>query len=105
MAYKKSKYSKEYNAEMRVALMEALCQAKESVTIDQLKCYNIKLVDMTTQKAARLLNEMVEMGLAVKGKNKASGKVTFKAVGVMIEQGYELGPERGYVYADLGLVG
>lgn len=101
MPYKKSKYSANYNAEMKVALMEALCQAKESVNIDQLKCYDIKLVDMTNQKAARLLNEMVEMGLAVKGREKGTNRVTYKAIGVMLEQGYELGPERGYEYVEM----
>ena len=101
MAYKKSKYSKEYNSEMKVALMEALCQAKESVTIDQIKCYNIKLVDMTNQKAARLLNELVEMGIAAKGKEKVSNRVTYKAIGTMMDQGYEIGPNRGYEYAEV----
>ena len=104
MPYKKSKYSASYNSEMKVALMEALCQAKEAVNIDQLKCYDIKLVDMTNQKAARLLNEMVEMGLAVKGKDKSTNRITYKAIGTMIEQGYELGPERGYEYVEMASV-
>lgn len=104
MPYKKSKYSADYNAKMKVALMEALCECKESVNIDQLKSCSIELANITTQKAARLLNEMVEMGLAVKGREKSSNRVTYKAVGVMLEQGYELGPERGYKYVEMASV-
>ena len=98
MAYKKSKYSAEYNSEMTVRFMDALCQAQEAVTIDQLKCYDMCLTDVTNQKAARILNNLVEMGIAVKGKNKVNNRVTYKAIGTMIEQGYDLGENRGYEY-------
>lgn len=95
-----NKYSAEYNSEMKVALFDALLEAKEAVTIDQLRTFDLKLVNMTTQKAARLLNELVNAGAAVKGKHSGSGRMTYKAVGTMIHQGYELGRDRGYEYND-----
>jgi hypothetical protein len=95
---KVSKYSPQYNSEMKVALFDALLEAKEAVTIDQLRTFDLKLVNMTTQKAARLLNELVNAGAAVKGKHSGTGHMTYKAVGTMIHQGYELGHNRGYEY-------
>jgi hypothetical protein len=98
---KTAKYSAAYNAEMKVALMDALLECKEAVNIDQLKLMSIKLTNMTNQKVARLMNELVEQGIAAKGKDK-SNRVTYKAISNMVEQGYEIGPDRGYEYNDEG---
>ena len=78
----------------------ALLEAKEAVNIDKLKLFDMRLNGLTNQKAARLLNELVEQGFCVKSKEKSTGRVAYKAVGVMEEQGYEIGPDRGYDYSD-----
>lgn len=95
-----SKYSAQYNSEMKVLLMDALLESEGAVNIDQLKQHSIRLTDMTTQKAARLMNELVAMGIALKSKDKASGRVVYRAYDNMVKEGYEIGPNRGYEYAE-----
>ena len=100
MPGRRSQYSKEFNSEMKTALSMALLEAKEAVNIDQLKLFDMRLNGLTNQKAARLLNELVEMGFCVKSKEKSTGRVAYKAIGVMEEQGYEIGPDKGYDYSE-----
>ena len=100
MPGRRSKYSVDFNSEMKTALSMALLEAKEAVNIDKLKLFDMRLNGLTNQKAARLLNELVEQGFCVKRKEKSTGRVAYKAVGVMEEQGYEIGPDRGYDYSD-----
>jgi len=100
MPGRRSKYSVDFNSEMKTALSMALLEAKEAVNIDKLKLFDMRLNGLTNQKAARLLNELVEQGFCVKSKEKSTGRVAYKAVGVMEEQGYEIGPDRGYDYSD-----
>ena len=100
MPGRRSKYTVDFNSEMKTALTCALLEAKEAVNIDQLKLFDMRLNGLTTQKAARLLNEMIEMGFCVKSKDSRTGRMLYKAVGVMDEQGYEIGPDKGYDYSD-----
>ena len=95
-----SKYSAEFNSEMKVLLLDALCDCEEAQNIDQIKLHSIRLADLTPQKAARLLNELVAMGFACKSKDKHTGRVVYKSYDVMQKQGYEIGPDRGYEYGE-----
>lgn len=95
-----SKYSAGYNSEMKVVLMDALLDCQEAVNIDQLKAKNIRLAGMTNQKAARLMNELVEMGIAAKTQDRVTKRVVYKALQIMRDQGYEIGTGKGYNYEE-----
>ncbi len=98
MPGRKSKYSAEYNSEMKVALMDTLLNCEEAVNIDQLKAKNIYLAGITNQKASRLMNELVDMGIAAKSQDKVTKRVVYKALEIMKKQGYEIGENKGYEY-------
>lgn len=89
MAYKKigSKYSKDFTAELNGKTAVILAEAKEALTIDQIKLFDMSLTNVSSQKIARSLNHLIDMGFAVKSKNKA-GRMVYKSIGVMEEQGY-----------------
>ena len=100
MPSRRSKYSKEFNSEMKTILSCVLMDNQREMNIDEMKAADMRLVGLTNQKAARLLNELVEMGFCVKSKQKSTQRVCYKAVGIMEDEGYEIGPDRGYEYAD-----
>lgn len=96
----RSKYSADFNSEMKTILSCVLLDNPREMNIDEMKAADMRLIGLTTQKAARLLNEMVEMGFCVKSKQRSTNRVCYKAVGTMIDEGYEIGPDRGYDYSD-----
>ena len=89
MAYTKSKYTKQQNQNWTVAAMIVLSDAQEAMTCDQIRQSDLELVGVTPQKMARILSGLVERGLVVKTKGK-DGRMRYKSVGVIIEQGYNL---------------
>lgn len=95
-----SKYSADFNSEMKTILSCVLLDSKQELNIDEMKARDMRLVGLTTQKAARLLNELVEMGFCAKSKQKSTNRMCYKAIGTMIDEGYEIGPDRGYDYSD-----
>lgn len=100
MRGKRSKYSADFNSEMKTILSCVLMENPREMNIDEMKALDMRLVGLTNQKAARLLNEMVEMGFCAKSKQKSTNRVCYKAIGIMEDEGYEIGPDRGYEYAD-----
>ena len=89
MAYKKSKYTEQQNQNWTVAAMIVLSDAQEAMTCDQIRQSDLELVGVTPQKMARILSGLVERGLVVKTKGK-DGRMRYRSVGVIIEQGYNL---------------
>ena len=89
MPGKKSMYSTELNAQIKTNLMMTLQEATEAdmPTTDWLQRNNIILSGITPQKLARSLNELWEMGLVVKGKNKA-GRMVYRLKAQMESEGY-----------------
>lgn len=69
--------------------MIVLSDAQEAMTCDQIRQSDLELVGVTPQKMARILSGLVERGLVVKTKGK-DGRMRYKSVGVIIEQGYNL---------------
>lgn len=84
-----SKYSQEQNSEFAVRAMTVLNENEEALTIDQIRNSDLMLLNVTPQKMAKVLNEMVESGFVQKTKNK-SGKMIYKSVAAMVSQGYEV---------------
>ena len=74
----RSKYTAEQNSQLKVAAMEVLAESQEYMTIEQICHANLTLVGVTTQKMARILNEMAEQGVIIKSKLKSSSKMTYK---------------------------
>ena len=89
MAYTKSKYTEQQNQSWPVAAMIVLSEAQEAMTCDQIRQSDLELVGVTPQKMARILSGLVERGLVVKTKGK-DGRMRYKSVGVILEQGYNL---------------
>ena len=89
MAGKVSQYSPRINAEIKTNLMMTLDMATEAdqPTTDWLQKNNIILSNFTPQKLSRSLNELWEMGLVKKGKNK-SGRMVYRLTAKMEKEGY-----------------
>lgn len=89
MAGKVSQYTPRINAEIKTNLMMTLDMATEAdqPTTDWLQKNNIILSNFTPQKLSRSLNELWEMGLVKKGKNK-SGRMVYRLTAKMEKEGY-----------------
>ena len=69
--------------------MIVLSEAQEAMTCDQIRQSDLELVGVTPQKMGRSLSGLGERGLVVKTKGK-DGRMRYKSVGVILEQGYNL---------------
>ena len=89
MPGKKSQFSPEVNARIKTNLMMTLETATEAdqPTTDWIQRNNIILSGFTPQKLSRSLNELCDMGLVKKGKNK-SGRMVYRLVSNMLKEGY-----------------
>ena len=91
MGYQHStKYTAEYNGALKVAILDVLSQADESVSTSYLQSNSIVLVTATPQKIARVLNEMIEMGIVLKSKSRSTGRMMYVLRAKMEEQGYDV---------------
>lgn len=89
MSGKVSKYSAEYNGQLKVAILDVLSEATESITTSDIQKRSLFCAGATPQKMARVLNELVEMDIVRKAKSKATGRMKYILTSVMKEQGYE----------------
>lgn len=89
MPGKVSQYTPRINAEIKTNLMMTLQEATEEdmPTTDWLQRNNIILSNFTPQKLSRSLNELWEMGLVQKGKNRA-GRMVYRLTAKMEKEGY-----------------
>ena len=89
MPGRKSQYSTELNAQIKTNLIMTLQDATEAdlPTTDWLQRNNIILSGITPQKLSRSLNELWEMGLVKKGKNRA-GRMVYRLTANMEKEGY-----------------
>lgn len=85
-----TKYRKDQTAIWEGEIMMILANSEEAMTIDMIKNSSITLTGITSQKMACILGHLIEMGLVKKGKSKSLGRMMYKAVAVMEEQGYEI---------------
>ena len=89
MSGRASKYSAEYNGQLKVAILDVLVDATESMTTSDIQANSIFCSRATPQKMARVLNELVEMGIVRKAKSKATGRMKYITTAMMEAQGYE----------------
>ena len=84
------KYSTEQNVDFGMRVLGILAEAPEALEIKQIQASDLILNNLTSQKIAKVLAELSEMGLVLKSKNKRSGKMNYKARGVCEAQGYNV---------------
>lgn len=87
MPYRKSKYTKAQTQSLTLDAFDVLAESPTALTISEICVQRPSLIGQTTQKMARCLNELVEMGMVEKTKSK-SGRMLYMAVGQLQEQGY-----------------
>lgn len=90
MGYKKSKYSKDRTSEITFTALDVLLETRQAMTIDQITCQRANLAGVTPQKMARVLTALNEKNLVRKAKNRATGRMEYKATSVMAEEGYDV---------------
>ena len=89
-AFKKPKYSVEQTQEIMTRAFSALCDSETPMTIEEIQQADLFLVSITTQKMARVLNELVEKGVVVKTKAKLKGgRMVYMSIEVLEKQGFE----------------
>lgn len=84
------KYSTEQNVDFDMRVLGVLAEAPEALEIKQIQASDLILNNLTSQKIAKVLAELSEMGLVLKSKNNRSGKMNYKARGVCEAQGYNV---------------
>lgn len=85
--------SPEKEGEYKMRILSILNESEEAMTIDEIKGQDMILQPLTSQKMARLIGNLIEMGLVRKSKSKSLGRMVYKAVAVMISQGYDVNEE------------
>lgn len=81
-----SKYSKEFTNEMTGRIAVILAEAQEAMNIQQIQNQDLNLVGITSQKMARMINHLVDMGLVAKTKGK-DGRMVYKCLATLEEEG------------------
>lgn len=84
------KFSAAKESEFRMRILGVLATSEEAMTIDEIKRCDFTLQGLSTQKMARILGYLIEMGFVRKAKSKSLGRMVYKAVSVMAEQGYDV---------------
>lgn len=88
---RKRKLSAEKEGELKFRLLDILESSENSMNLDEIKASDpFVLGGYTTQKLSRLLNSLVENGLVRKAPSRSTGRMMYKTVSKMIEQGYEV---------------
>ena len=85
-----AKYTLEQNVDFGMRVLGVLAEAPEALEIKQIQASDMMLNNLTSQKLARVLSELNEMGLVLKSKNNRTGKMNYKARAVCEAQGYNV---------------
>ena len=97
---KTSRFTKDQNALLQGEVMIILAESEEALTIEQIQQKSILLTGLSSQKMARILSRLIEMGNVTKAKSRSQGKIVYKSLAVMKKQGYhieELADDNVYV--------
>lgn len=88
--FKTSKYSEKLNQELEFRVLHILVNSEDALSIQQIQQQDIILSHHTSQKLARVLGKLIDMGFVKKSKSRSSNRMMYKAVSVMLAQGYEV---------------
>ena len=89
MPYRVSKYSDKMNHQITFDTIEVLDASPVAMSISDICAARISLNGVTSQKMARILNELIEKGFVKKAKSK-NGRMMYKSTAVMEAQGYDV---------------
>lgn len=87
------KYSREKNAELKMRVIDVLNEAGDNVnpTLDWIREQDPMILGPhSTQKIARILGSLGDMGLVQKGKSRTTGRMVYRLTSKMIDSGYEV---------------
>lgn len=84
------KLSIDKESEIKYRIMDVLDNSEEALTIDGIKRQDFTLEGLSSQKMARLLGGLIEMGLVRKSRSNSLGRMVYKSTSVMREQGYNV---------------
>lgn len=84
------KYSTEQNVDFGMRVLSVLAEAPEALEIKQIQASDLILNNLTSQKIARVLSELNEMGLVLKTKDTRTGKMNYKTRAMCEAQGYNV---------------
>lgn len=87
---KTSKYSASVNQDLEIRVLDVLNHSEEALTIQQIQQQDLTLVHHTPQKMARVLGKLIDMGFVKKDKQRSTGRMMYKAVSIMLRQGYDV---------------
>lgn len=87
---KTSRFTKDQNALLQGEVMIILAESEEALTIEQIQQKSILLTGLSSQKMARILSRLIEMGNVTKAKSRSQGKMVYKSLAVMEKQGYHV---------------
>ena len=83
-----SKYSKDFTDEMTGRIAVVLAEAQEAMNIQQIQLQDLNLVGITSQKMARMINHLVDVGLVAKAKGK-DGRMVYKCLATLEAEGVD----------------
>lgn len=83
-----SKYSKEFTNEMTGRIAVILADEQQPLNIQEIQRRDINLTGITSQKMARMINHLVDMGLVAKAKGK-DGRMVYKCLATLEAEGVD----------------
>lgn len=86
------KFSAAKEGEFRMRALDVLSNSENAMTIEEIQKEDMILRGLSSQKLSRVLGYLVEMGFVRKAKSKTLGRMVYKSISVMAEQGYEITP-------------
>lgn len=93
--YKSSKYSTKVNQDLEIRVLDILVHSEEALSTQQIQQKDMILASYTPQKLTRVLGKLIDMGFVKKSKSRANNRMVYKAVSVMLAQGYEIDDDNG----------
>lgn len=82
------KYSKEFTDEMTGRIAVILAEEQAALNIQEIQQRDVNLVGITSQKMARMINHLVDVGLVAKAKGK-DGRMVYKCLATLEAEGVD----------------
>ncbi len=80
------KYNKQQTAIMEGEILYIISHSSEAITIDEMRAQSFTLANVSTQKIARILTKLIDMGMVIKAKSKSKNKMVYKSLATFIEE-------------------
>ena len=84
-----NKYSAQQNEQLISAVLDVLEESSSALTISDICVRRPSLSGQTSQKMARVLNELIEYGFVRKSVNRQTKRMMYMSVNQLTKQGYD----------------